>query len=116
MQLLHGAVVLEGARAHGHDISVDVLLLVARRLREDARADGAEHLLVAGRDGAVAEGLERQDGEGLLDLDAHLLGGRVRVVVRGRVRVRGRGRVRGRVPATPNPKQADRLDAKTKDR
>mmetsp|Transcript_35591 Transcript_35591/g.84003 ORF Transcript_35591/g.84003 Transcript_35591/m.84003 type:complete len:259 (+) Transcript_35591:275-1051(+) len=40
---------------------------------EDARVHGAEHLLGGGRDGAVAEGLERQDGEGLLDLDADLL-------------------------------------------
>ena len=39
---------------------------------EDARVHGTEHLLGGGRDGAVAEGLERQDGEGLLDLDADL--------------------------------------------
>ena len=40
---------------------------------EDARVHGAEHLFGGGRDGAVAEGLERQDGEGLLDLDADLV-------------------------------------------
>ena len=42
-------------------------------MREDARLHGAEHLLRGCRDGAVEEGLERQDGEGLLDLDADLL-------------------------------------------
>ena len=40
---------------------------------EDARVHGTEHLLGGGRDGAVAEGLERQDGERLLDLDADLV-------------------------------------------
>mmetsp|Transcript_34002 Transcript_34002/g.85216 ORF Transcript_34002/g.85216 Transcript_34002/m.85216 type:complete len:447 (+) Transcript_34002:133-1473(+) len=33
----------------------------------------AEHLLVCCRDGAIAERLEREDREGLLDVDAHLL-------------------------------------------
>eukprot|EP00964_Phaeocystis_antarctica_P056888 scaffold33595_cov50-Phaeocystis_antarctica.AAC.4 len=47
------------------------LMLVA--LEVDARVHGAEHLLGGGRDGAVAEGLERQDGERLLDLDADLV-------------------------------------------
>ena len=46
------------------------LMLVAL---EDARVHGTEHLLGGGRDGAVAEGLERQDGERLLDLDADLV-------------------------------------------
>ena len=40
---------------------------------EDARLHGCEHLLCGRRDGAVAKGLERQDGEGLLDLDADLV-------------------------------------------
>ena len=41
-------------------------MLEERVVLEDARVHGAQYLLVAGRDGAVAEGLERQDGEGLL--------------------------------------------------
>jgi hypothetical protein len=40
---------------------------------EDARVHGAQHLVGGGRDGAVAEGLERQDRKGLLDLDADLV-------------------------------------------
>ena len=40
---------------------------------EDALLHGTKHLLVGGLDSAVAEGLEGQDGEGLLDLDADLL-------------------------------------------
>ena len=50
-------------------------MLEERVVLEDARVHGAQYLLVAGRDGAVAEGLERQDGEGLLDLDADLVRG-----------------------------------------
>ena len=40
---------------------------------EYARIHGVQHLLRGGCDGTVAEGLERQDGEGLLDLDADLV-------------------------------------------
>ena len=40
---------------------------------EDPGVDGAEHLLVGRGDRAVAEGLQGEDREGLLDGDADLL-------------------------------------------
>ena len=42
-------------------------------LVEDAGLDSAKHLLHGRRDRAVAEGLERENGERLLNLDADLL-------------------------------------------
>ena len=48
-------------------------LILAPVALEDTRLHGAHHLFGGGGDGAVAEGLQRQDGERLLDLDANLL-------------------------------------------
>jgi hypothetical protein len=62
-----------------------LLQLLVLVVLEDARVHSAQYLLVAGRDGAVAEGLERQDRERLLDLDADLVRVRIRVRVRARL-------------------------------
>jgi hypothetical protein len=62
-----------------------LLQLLVLVVLEDARVHSAQYLLVAGRDGAVAEGLERQDRERLLNLDADLVRVRIRVRVRARL-------------------------------
>ena len=46
---------------------------ILRLLVKHARVHRAEHLLARGRDRAVAHDLEREDGEGLLELHSELL-------------------------------------------